>query len=347
MEAVVKKIVINGKFYAQKVTGVQRYAREVLLELDKIIDDFDVELVLPENAQNVPDFKNIKKTTLKGDASILWEQIKLPIYIWRKKTIGLHLCHVAPILKPDIVCIHDANVVRNPHWFTKKLVFWYKLIHKNAALRAKKVLSVSDFSKNELQEIFKIPDNRIENIGSGWQHIERVSCDEDTLNRYKLEKKQFFFSLGTQAPHKNMKWILQYAKNHPDETFVLSGSFYSKVFKTEKLELPSNVRFLGYLSDSEVKTLMRDCKAFLFPSFYEGFGIPPLESLSLGTTTAVSNIPVMHELFEDAVHYIDPLNSNINLSEKLLEPVLEPNSVLKKYNWASVSKKILRIFETI
>ncbi len=342
METVVKKFIINGKFYAQKITGVQRYAREVLLELDKIVDDFDVELVLPENAQDVPNFKNIKKTTLKGNASILWEQIKLPIYIWRKKAIGLHFCHVAPILKPDIVCIHDANVARNPQWFTKELVLWYGLIHKNAALRAKKILTVSDFSKNELQEIFKIPDNRIVNIGSGWQHIERVSCDENTLNRYKLEKNQFFFSLGTQAPHKNMNWIFQYAKAHPEETFVLSGSFYTKVFKTEKLEQPSNVRFLGYLSDSEVKTLMRDCKAFLFPSFYEGFGIPPLEALSVHANVIVSNIPVMHEIFGNSVDYIKHFQKQIDFNTTI-KSSHETDLVLQKYKWTNVAKRIIDI----
>lgn len=340
MEAVVKKIVINGKFYAQKVTGVQRYAREVLLELDKILDNSDVELVLPENAKDVPNFQNIKKVVLKGNASIYWEQIKLPVYIWQKKAIGLHLCHVAPIIKPDIVCIHDTNVARNPQWFTKKLVLWYGLIHKSAALKAKKILTVSNFSKRELQEIFRIPAKRIENIGSGWQHIERISCDEATLNRYKLNKNQFFFSLGTLAPHKNLNWIFRYAKDHLEETFILSGSFYSKVFKTEKLELPSNVRFLGYLSDSEVKTLMRDCKAFIFPSFYEGFGIPPLEALSTNAKIFISDIPVMEEIFGKSAHYIVPHQTNIDLNKIIEEPVESASTVLDKYSWKKVAQNV-------
>ena len=225
MAAMVKKVIINGKFLSQKITGVQRYARETLNRLDSLVENLDIELAIAEDAKDIPNLKNIKKKILSGKASVFWEQIKLPIYIKKQNAIGVHLCHVAPIIKPDIVCIHDANVLRNPQWFTKTLVIWYGLIHSACALRAKKILTVSNFSKKELQAIFKIKDSRIENIGSGWQHIERIPYAVDTLERYNLKSKSFYFSLGTQAPHKNMKWIYQCARSNPNETFVLSGSF--------------------------------------------------------------------------------------------------------------------------
>ena len=347
MAAMVKKVIINGKFLSQKITGVQRYARETLNRLDSLVENLDIELAIAEDAKDIPNLKNIKKKILSGKASVFWEQIKLPIYIKKQNAIGVHLCHVAPIIKPDIVCIHDANVLRNPQWFTKALVIWYGLIHSACALRAKKILTVSNFSKKELQAIFKIKDSRIENIGSGWQHIERIPYAEDTLERYNLKSKSFYFSLGTQAPHKNMKWIYQCARSNPNETFVLSGSFYNKVFKKTTESLPPNVRYLGYLSDSDVKTLMKECKAFLFPSLYEGFGLPPLEALSMGTTIFASDIPIMREIFEDSVNYIDIHSQNYSLQSGFPNGSDKKASILGKYNWQFVAEKILKTLHMI
>lgn len=347
MAAMVKKVIINGKFLSQKITGVQRYARETLNRLDSLVENLDIELAIAEDAKDIPNLKNIKKKILSGKASVFWEQIKLPIYIKKQNAIGVHLCHVAPIIKPDIVCIHDANVLRNPQWFTKTLVIWYGLIHSACALRAKKILTVSNFSKKELQAIFKIKDSRIENIGSGWQHIERIPYAVDTLERYNLKSKSFYFSLGTQAPHKNMKWIYQCARSNPNETFVLSGSFYNKVFKKTTESLPPNVRYLGYLSDSDVKTLMKECKAFLFPSLYEGFGLPPLEALSMGTTIFASDIPIMREIFEDSVNYIDIHSQNYSLQSGFPNGSDKKASILGKYNWQFVAEKILKTLHMI
>ena len=346
MAAMVKKVIINGKFLSQKITGVQRYARETLNRLDSLVENLDIELAIAEDAKDIPNLKNIKKKILSGKASVFWEQIKLPIYIKKQNAIGVHLCHVAPIIKPDIVCIHDANVLRNPQWFTKTLVIWYGLIHSACALRAKKILTVSNFSKKELQAIFKIKDSRIENIGSGWQHIERIPYAVDTLERYNLKSKSFYFSLGTQAPHKNMKWIYQCARSNPNETFVLSGSFYNKVFKKTTESLPPNVRYLGYLSDSDVKTLMKECKAFLFPSLYEGFGLPPLEAFSVGTDVIASDIPVMQEIFGNTIKYINIHVNNFAITFSQTCSQEEKKQILKKYDWQFVAQKLFTILSS-
>lgn len=328
------KFLINGKFLAQRTTGVQRFAREIISELDAILSEQDkVGIIVPANAKNVPQLKHIKvfKSNLK--ASILWEQIWLPLYIKAHNATGIHLCHVAPVFKPDIVCIHDTNVLRNPRWFTRKVRLWYGLIGKMCAVFAKKIVTISNFSKNELKDVLKVPNAKIGVVCEGWQHLKKISNDNDALDRYGVKKKSFYFSLGTRATYKNMKWVYDYAVKHPNEEFAISGSSYGKIFGEDKSEIPDNVRFLGYLSDEEVKAFMRHCKAFIFPSFYEGFGIPPLEALSMGAQVIVSDIPVMHEIFEEAVHYIDPSNSNVDLDSLAKEPVASAESVLEKYSW--------------
>lgn len=340
-----KKIVINGKFYAQRITGVQRFAREILLELDKIVTSLNFEIIVPSNAQNVPKLKNIRVIKSKFKKSIFWEQIYLPIYIWWHKAIGVHLCHVAPIIKPDIFCLHDANILQNPQWFTRKVLIWYGLIDRVCAKFAKKIITISEFSKNELNAVLKMQHCDVAVLSEGHQHLQKIPFDESALSRYNLQKKNFYFSLGTRAPHKNILWIHGYAKAHPNEIFAVSGSSYGRIFGKVDDDMPLNVKFLGYLSDAEIKTLMRDCRAFVFPSFYEGFGIPPLEALSIGCPVIVSDIPVMHEIFGNTVHYIDPYNASVDLEKLLSEPVVSAETVLKKYSWEKAAALLLDIIK--
>ena len=337
--------IINGKFLSQRVSGVQRFAREIVAELDAIVEKDTFELVAPVNAQNIPELKNIKVVLSSHKASIVWEQFWLPFYIKKKKGIGLHLCHVAPILKPDIVCIHDANVVSNPRWFSKKVYLWYFLVDFFCARFAKRILTVSCFSKKELQKHLKIEKKDIKVLIEGWQHLNRTQSDSKTVSRYGLCKKGFYFSLGTQAQYKNMKWVYDYALQHPNEKFAISGSSNGKIFRKETSKMPDNICFLGYLSDEEVKSLMQNCKAFLFPSFYEGFGIPPLEALSVGCPIVVSDIPVMHEIFGKTAHYIDPNNSVVDLDDLIAKPIESPKQVLEKYSWKIAAKMLKMVID--
>ncbi|MCD7809663.1 MAG: hypothetical protein LUH02_09985, partial [Erysipelotrichaceae bacterium] len=119
------KYIINGRFLTKQITGVQRYAYEIILELDKIMEDNFVELVVPSNCENIPKFEHIgvnKIGKLKGN---LWEQISFPLYVSRKKAIPINLCNTAPLINPGIVCIHDVKIKAKPEYFSKKFLIWY------------------------------------------------------------------------------------------------------------------------------------------------------------------------------------------------------------------------------
>ncbi len=339
-----KNFVINGKFLAQRVTGVQRVAREILPRLDELLDDsLKVELVVPADAKDIPVLRKINVVRSKYKKSIVWEQFWLPLYILKKRAVGIHLCHVAPILKPDIVCIHDANVLKNPQWFTRRVVLWYNLLHRFCGKFSKKVLTDSEFSKQELYETLGIPLEKIQVFSFGYQHLDSIVSDSVALDRYGLEKGKFYFSLGTRAPHKNLKWVFEYAKIHPKEIFAVSGSSDGVIFGKVTSSIPENVKFLGYLSDEEIKALMQNCKAFVFPSFYEGFGIPPLEAMSCGCPVVVSDIPVMHEIFGNAAHYINPNCVDVDMNQLLMENREASFNVLQKYSWRKTARVVLNM----
>lgn len=322
------KIIINGRFLTQRITGVQRYAREICLELDKIIEPSEIIMAVPPDASDIPQYKNIKVEKVGIFHNRLWEHISFPLYVMKNKSVSLNLCNVAPLIQPGIVCVHDMKIKATPQFFSKKFLLWYNLLFFNTMKRAKKIITVSNFSKEEIKKYYHIDDDRIVVIPNGWQHFERIKYDESALSKYGLQKESYFFAMSSLEPNKNFKWIAESALKNPNELYVIAGSINEKVFSDGLgFECPDNMKLIGYVSDGEAKTLMRDCKAFLFPSIYEGFGIPPLEAMSAGAKRiVVSDIPVMHEIFGDSVEYIGNKSKEVKYIKQKREKI-------HKYSW--------------
>ena len=338
------KVIVNGRFLLHKVTGVERYAGEILAELDKIIDWGEVEMAVPPETERMPTYKNIKVVKVGKLHNRLWEHISFPWYVRKQKAISLNLCNVGPLPLPGIVCIHDVKIKARPQDFSKKFLLWYNLLLFNACKRAKRIITVSEFSKKEICKYYGVMPEKIVVIPNAWLHYERIGYNEDTLKKYGVVKNNYFFSMCSLEPNKNFKWIAEAAKQHPGQIFAVSGSINEKVFADGLgFECPSNMKLLGYVSDEEAKTLMRDCKAFLFPTFYEGFGIPPLEAISAGAKQiVVSDTEVMHEVFGTGMIYIDPAGNTPDIDKAISFINKEyREDILKKYSWRK-SAQILK-----
>ena len=328
-------IVVNGKFLSQNITGVQRYAREIMLEIDKHFDEStEIIVYADKNARNIPDYKNIKAVKSRHLTGNLWEQVSLPLYAMRKHGLCVSLCNMAPVLKPDVVVIHDVSYKVNKGFFSRKFTLWYNFVFSSIIRRIKKIVTVSEFSKSEILRCYNIDSQKLLVTYNGWQHYQRTHADENALSRYGLTASEYYFSMSSMAPNKNFKWIASAAKNNPNVTFAVSGAVNSKVFgDIFDFDVPENLKFLGYVSDEEAKELTANCRAFLFPSFYEGFGIPPLEALSTGARAIVSDRSCMREIFGDCVYYISPDDPSVDL-DKLISAACElPDELLKKYSW--------------
>lgn len=343
------KVIVNGKFLTQKTTGVQRYARELLYELDNYILDEEIILAVPSNTIDIPTYKNIKVVKVGKGKGIYWEQVDFPLYVKKMHGISLNLCNVAPLLSPGIVCIFDMKIKMFPNFFNWKFRTWYNMLFFNQTARARAIITDSKAAKSDILKYYpNINEDRIQVISPAWQHFARIAYDENTLEKYCLEKKRYLFALGSMEPNKNFKWIADVAKKNPNETFAIAGSINKKVFEEGiGFDCPENMVLLGYVSDSEAKTLMRDSKAFLFPSFCEGFGIPPLEAMSANCPyLIVSDIPVMHEVFEDSVIYINPNIVELDFDMLMSNREIKSNEILKKYSWKISAKKLLEMLKT-
>lgn len=332
------KIIINGKAFAKKYrTGVQRYCIELLNSLDKHLAE-EVEMLVPEYCEEEFHYKNIKVIKYGKLNLNLWEQIELPFYAKREKKFLLNLCNTSPILNPGIVCIHDLNCIKNQEYYPKLFSIWYKIMIDNAIKRGKKIITVSEFSKSEIENFYNI--SGVEVIYNSYEHIYSIDSDETFFQRNpKIEKNNYFFTLGTVQKNKNIGWVLNVARRFPDENFVITG------YKNqEDIDFNlNNVFYTGYLKDEEIKALMENCKAYIMPSFYEGFGIPPLEAFALGKDIIASDIPVMHEIFENEIAYINPYDYNIEKLE--IKNSKNREEILKKFSWDKSGIKLKKVID--
>ena len=344
-------LLINGNFLCRNLTGIERFAWETCRNLDEILkEDEETALLAPANARQIPKYKKIK--IIRSQKAIksfpFWDMGTFARECKKLKATALDFSNTAPLGKScGIAFLHDIYAASHPEDFISlkdKLIKLYsQFSYKNIVKNAKLVLTVSDFSKNEIKNIYKVPDEKIKVIPNGWDHFKNVEADEKIFERFaSLKKKDFFFTLGSLSKRKNLKWIASYAEKHADETFAVSGKAISGLVppELESLKNLKNVVLLGYVTDGEVKALMQNCKAFVFPSYYEGFGIPPLEALSFGAKIIVARAASLPEIYGKTAHYIEPGSTETNLEELLKESVEEPCEILKKYTYKHAAQKL-------
>lgn len=342
------KYAFNGRFLTKKTTGQERFALELVVHLDRICEKGEFCVITPIYAKNIPTLKNIeivKYGSLKREA---WEQFCFGPYLWKHHLKAVNLTSTFPLLSPDVVCIHDVSVFDIGGMFMHSMygffgTIWKRLLCRIAAIKAKEILTVSEYSKNRMSKVLHINQDRIHVIYNAWQHMNDVKSDDNVLNKFKLSKGNYFFSLSSLSPQKNFIWIKQVAQKNPHLLFVVTGKsegFTRLGFDELKTK---NIIFTGYLSDEEMKSLMQNCKAFIHPAIYEGFGIPPLEALACGASVIVSNVTCLPEIYKDSVHYIDPYNYDVNLNDLLNQQVAPKEKVLKLYDWNHEAEKLLNI----
>ena len=177
-------------------------------------------------------------------------------------------------------------------------------------------------------------------VGNGWEHIKDIKEDLSVFSKLGIaEGEPYCFALGSRNVHKNSAWIIKTAAKNPDLLFVVSGANAGGYSEPE--DVPPNLLFSGLVGDGELKALMARCLVFLQPSFVEGFGIPPLEAMSLGRPVIVSDIPVFHEIYGDCARYIDPNGDGCLIEEVLAQPAESPGRVLSAYTWDNAARAFI------
>ena len=330
-----KKIFINGRFLEQPLTGVQRYTRELLNTFDRLIssgeivlpDNLEIICLAPKNIIEDPLWENIRLNKVGILHHNFWEQIELPYYA--KGGLLFSPANIGPFFaKTQITTIHDASVFAVPEAYSFSFRLKYKVIFHRMAKTARKIITDSEYSKKEICKYLSVEPEKITVIPLGHEHLLDTPFAHEYLQKKGIGGKPYFLCVGSSSVHKNLQIVFKAAEilKRDDYEVIIAGGNFSKVFQDQKkIDLP-NVRHLGYVDDAELCALYRSAKAFIFPSKYEGFGLPVLESLAFGCpviTTREASIP---EVSRNMVTYFkwDNPNQLADIMNKTLDDNIPP-----------------------
>jgi len=312
-----KPLFFNGRFLTQgSVTGVQRVAIELLTALDQKITDQgfpapwkQMVILAPHNAIISIDLTNIEIRRVGFMAGHLWEQIELPWYARSGALVGLG--NTGPLVKQaQMVMIHDAAVYNAPKAYTWLFRAWYRLVYRILGFRIPLLLTVSQFSKKELAASLSYPQHQIKVLLNGVDHVTQLKQNNSVLDRITVPRP-FVLAVGSANPNKNMDLLydIAFELEAYGISLVIAGGSNRRVFAhadSNVARVASNIQHLGRVGDDELKALYSYADIFVFPSLYEGFGLPPLEAMACGCPVVASNRASIPEVCKDAALYFDP-----------------------------------------
>ena len=344
-------IFINGRFLTQEMTGIQRFSFELCKAL--INHGADIVILAPKKIRT--EYKlNCRIIRFGFFSDILWEQIDLPVFLMKNKNpLLLNLGSPGPVFYPNrIVTVHDLSFYVYPSWFKKSYWLYYRLATPVFTRLTKKVITVSEFSKNEIIRLIGIPGNKITVIHNAVSEAIQRQPSHVTMNKGK-----YILSVASLDPRKNLIRLVEAYKLagiEKDIRLVLAGRT-DPIFN---INLPEEVlaHSVGYVPDDELSSLYQKATLFVYLSLYEGFGIPPLEAMSLGCPVILSDIPVFREIFGDAAHYVDSLDPSSICKEILQVLSDEPYRTdlirrgyerVKLYGWEESADKLVSILRSI
>ncbi len=341
-------IIINARFLTQKVTGVQRFAIELSKQLKKLSDD--ILFVSPHNILDEALAAELGVVIIGKRTGTTWEQIDLRKYLRSKhKPLLVNFCNTGILYySRQIVTIHDMSYKVNPAWFSKKFYRWYNFLIPHIAASSRKIITVSNSSKNDIVKYLKIDVDKIAVV----YNASYLNSHDQPQN---IARKPYILTVSSLEPRKNLGRLIEASKQlNGDVKLVIVGLGNTKTFSHDfnKAELAENIVIKGYVPDNELAELMQFARAFVYVSLYEGFGLPLVEAMAMHCPVIASNIPVHQEICGNAAIYVDPYNVNDIgagiqqlLDNNTLAETLAANGIenVKRFSWAVSAKKTLDI----
>lgn len=359
-----KRIYLNGRFLSQTITGVQRYALELVKALDSMLDDGLIDneqnsfiLIVPHNIKVNLTLKHIAQKKVGNLTGHLWEQIELPLSV--NNGLLVNMCNTGPLLvRNQMTTIHDAAVFGFPQAYSFKFRIWYKLLLRGLGFVAKKIVTDSEFSKKELIKYCGVPKEKLQVIYLGKEHVLAIQADDTIIEKYNLKNIKYVLAVSSMNPNKNFHSVVKAIKliDHEKYTVVIAGGANPTVFGNMDIPRSDNVKYVGYVNDAELRALYEHANCFIYPSFYEGFGLPPLEAMTLGCPVIVSNTASIPEVCGDAALYCEPSNpqdiackinllmSNSKLREELWQKSQEQ---IRLFSWGKCAEKMWTVIKEV
>jgi glycosyltransferase involved in cell wall biosynthesis len=375
---------IDARFFGATGKGLGRYTQKLIENLEKVsakggpASGGDHRFFIFLRKENFEEYQPKNPNFQKVLADYSWyglsEQINMPRILNKYDLDLVHFPHFnVPLFyrKKFIITIHDLillhfptvkNTTLNPLFYWLK--FWvYRIVIKSAILRAKKIIAVSEFTKNDIVQNYKIPKSKIAVTYEALENFCEIPSqnENEILEKYGLPSgrhgiiKPYLLYVGNAYPHKNLEsFVLSYQeikKKIGNLNLVLVGKedyFYRQLKDFTKDQKITNVIFPDFIPDNDLDLVYKNAVLFVFPSLYEGFGLPPLEAMAKGTPVASSNHECMKEILGEAACYFDAKNQKetadiiinlINDEEARKNLVKKGHERIKRYSWEKMAEE--------
>jgi len=308
-----KKVIFNGKFLSERITGVGRVAEELIRAIDKLraeghpLAKAPFELVRPAKSRKLLSLNTIVERAEGSLPRIAWEQLVLARIA--RGALLVNLCNLAPLSRRgDLVMIHDVQARTSPESYSRAFVAWYRWALPILGRRAAHILTVSEHSRRSLASFGIAPLEKISVIPNGADHILRSPANPAAVQRLGLERHRFVLSQATAQRHKNVALLIR-AFGDPRLAHLklaLFGAGKPEDFRRLGAPMPANVVFAGPVNDGELRGLMEASLCYACPSLTEGFGLPPLESMLAGSPAVVTDAGALPVTCGSAALYAAP-----------------------------------------
>lgn len=353
--------------------GIGRYSYELAKNL-YISSDIDVKLVIREEDLDKYKFaekndliiaKNIKNSKQRN----IYEQFKLPFIV--KKLYPNAILHypdsMAPLLASNRVAItvHDIAFRSMKDIFTWKSKLWKNIMTFLSVKKAEKVFAISEFTKKEIKEAYgeKVI-NKTTVVLNGFNDFSLEDIDMKNVRKdiLDLKNEKYILTVSTISPRKNIDGLIKAYNNckcKEELKLVVAGGngwMYEDVYKVaEELKLNDNIIFTGRINDEELKYLYKNSNIFAYVSFYEGFGLPPVEAMSYGVPCVVANVTSLPEVVGDACLKVDPKNDNeitnafdlLASNGNLINKYSELGKLnVKRFSWEKCANEMISIYKS-
>lgn len=359
-----------NKFMQGSRTYVYNVARS-LIEKDKVNEYY---LYFTKETSELPSilcYPNVHKKTIYPSTRIIRLPFAFPIMLASHGVDVFHCQYMGPpfTLTPYVVTLHDVLHEIYPEFYPHSLRFFMRVFYPFSARRAAKVLAVSEYSKKMIVKIYSVPEEKVEVTYDAVSNDEfRPIKDKSLIGRVKKKYHihgNYILFVGRLEPRKNIPGLikafysLKVHLNIPQKLVIagMKDFLYQKVFDTVKhLKLNEDIIFTGRVEQEDLPIIYNGADFFVFPSFAEGFGVPPLEAMACGIPVITSNTTSFPEVVGDAGIMVDPQNidelsqamytliKDADLRRKLKNRGLERS---KLFSWHRTADKVLRIYEEV
>lgn len=360
-------MLINGTFYRQRLSGVQRYAIEISRRLLFRENYFAVVPSMEGVPEEIGDkYIVVPRTRITSLATTGWSLVNLPKAVAPEDTLWSP-GNIGPFqVKRHVVTLHDLSIYENPQWFSWKFAASYKAVLPLLMRRCAHVVTDSEYSRQGIIERFRLSPDKVSVVYAATSGTFRPVDREDVAvvkRRYGLPEK-YILSLGSVEPRKNIRrllvaWSRLSSEVAQDVSLVIAGDragTFAHPELDDLVRVSRNIVFTGYFPDEDLPALYSGARAFVYPSVYEGFGLPPLEAMACGTPVICSSAASLPEVTGDAAFTFDPYDVDaiedglrLMLSGKLSrgEMIAQGLERAKVFSWDRSARQVADILEDV